>query len=525
MTLQLDPQAKQLLSFVQQQTSRIDDKLEAQITQKATETGGVLNIAQLEKLLVQAMPEHKEKITKLGEQCLCHHSDGKNGAFLTQMVGLHRIQKDRSAVYHQPQFTQPARDPLFAKFIMAKDADVLLVFNASKFDDGGRPLLMKIVARESMKDKIPDLSNYHTLTKTPDVQYVANDAAFVEIQDENEAEFAFGDAIAQVSLNAKGKELSRNGGVGPTNQRVTNYFSGMNVGGTIVPNLNAPVGVAPTHEAGIHLDNAHVQRFEDRIQLSLAAASTFPAGGWLETAASHLETKLTVQPGYLLEPGTKGNVSFAGAAVATHVPADDFSFNGSDSGAATVNSGNYHSTSLGQFLRQNVRQSTQSDSSGGHDAQTVDTPAFQLVFAHPERVQVGGIALDPLGDRMVKKADFAAAQVAVHVEPLASDPEKDGQEIVIDLAKGFLTGKDGESLAGWRVEAGYRGGASQNNEWIGTKALTSKAGGTPAECLKLALPNAPEALAAGTNLELRVYNAEGVPAQRILIPLTELPWG
>jgi hypothetical protein len=93
------------------------------------------------------------------------------------------------------------------------------------------------------------------------------------------------------------------------------------------------------------------------------------------------------------------------------------------------------------------------------------------------------------------------------------------------LGKGFLAGKNGESMAGWRIEAGYFGGASQNGEWVGTNAVTAGADGSPSKCLTLDLPNAPEALASNRNLELRVYNAQGVPAQRVLIPLTQLSWG
>ena len=524
MTLKLDTQATQLLSFVQQQTSRIDAQLEAKITAKATEVGKPLDKAQLEQLLTQAMPEHKDTIKKLGEHCIGHHSDGTNGAFITQMVGLHRIEKDRNAIYTAPQVTRPARDPLFAKFIMAKEADVMLLFNASKFDDAGRPLLMKIVARESMKDKLPDLSNYHTLTKTPDVLYVANDAAFVDLQDENEAEFSFGDAIAQVSLNGKGKELSRGGAVGPTNQQVLRLFYPMNGPNGLEPNLTQPSGHAPQVTTGANLDTFAVQRYEDRIELAMNAKPEFAKGGWLEQPAASVEAKLTVQPGYLLEPGSNGRISFLNSTLDTNVGADDFSFIGSGSTSgeiATASSG----LTLGQLLQQNVRQQAWSTSSGGADRALVDRPAYQLLFAKPENVEIGGAALQPLGDRTLNKADFAAAKVKAHVEPLVGDPEKNGQKIVLDLGKGFLAGKNGESMAGWRIEAGYFGGASQNGEWVGTNAVTAGADGSPSKCLTLNLPNAPEALAANRNLEIRVYNAQGVPAQRVLIPMTQLSWG
>jgi len=525
MALQLDTQAKQLLSFVQQQTTRIDAKVEAQITQKATQTGKALSKDQLEQLLIQALPEHKDTIKKLGTQCMCHQSDGTNGDFVTQLVGLHKIEKERAQVYSQPQYVRPTRDPLTAKFILAKEADVMLLFNASKFDQSGRPLLMKIVARESMKDKLPDISNYHTLSKTPDVQYVANDAAFLETKDENETEFDFGDAIAQVSLDKKGKELSRSGAVAPTNERVTQFFSGMWEGSVIVPNLASPVGVTPTTEAGAQLDNSHVQRFEDRIELSLKAKADFPKGGWLEVPASNVDTTMTVHPGYLLEPGSIGSVAFAGASIDASVPKDDFSFIGSGSGTASVAAENYSGWTLAQFLNQSVRQTTKSQSSNGSDAQVVDTAVSALIYPKPEQIEIGGVALQPLGDRVVNKADFAAAKISAHVEPLHADPEKNGQELVIDLAKGFLTGK-GESMAGWRIEAGYFAGPSQGNAWVGSEAVKVTAqSGSPEKCLRIQMPNAPEVVGANKNLEIRVYNAQGVPAQRVLIPMTQLPWG
>lgn len=522
--LKLDAQASQLLSFVQQQTSRIDAQLEAKITAKCESIGKPLDKAQLEQLLVQAMPEHTDTIKKLGDACVCHHSDGKKGDFITQMVGLHRIEKDRNAIYSAPQVTRPARDPLFAKFIMAKNADVLLLFNASKFDDAGRPLLMKIVARESMKDKLPDISNYHTLTKTPDVQYVADDAAFVDLQDQNEAEFAFGDAIAQVSLNAKGKELSRSGAVGPTNQQITRLFYPKHGPSGLEPDLAQPSGHAPQVTAGPQLDTSAVQSYENRIELTMSAKPEFTKGGWLDEPATSVAATLTVQPGYLLEPGANGRVSFVSTQLDTAVPAEDFSFIGSESKTGAVATEGYGMT-VGSLLQQSVRQETWSTTSNGADQTTVDRPAYQILFSKPENIEIGGAALQPLADRQLTKADLAAAKIKAHVEPLAGDPEQDGQKIVLDLGKGFLAGKNGESMAGWRIEAGYFAGASQNNEWVGTDAVVASASGSPAKCLTLALPNAPEALLANRNLEIRVFNAQGVPAERVLIPLTELSWG
>lgn len=518
--INLDARAQQLLSFAQQQTSRIDRATEQTIQQAAEASSKPLSAEKISELLQQAMPAHKQKIADLGKKVSSFQCDGTKPNFLSQIVGTHHIEKERATVYQAPQISRPTRDPLTAQLIMAKDADVMLLFNAGMFDDAGRPLLMKIVAREKVKDHLPDISNYHTLTKTPDVQFVADNAAYVTIKDENEAEFAFGHPLAQVSLDCKGHELSRSGAVHPTNTRTTTVYYGINQNGTMVPNLSSPVGWTPSVETGATLDTTPVQTFRDRVQLEMRAKDDFPKGGWLNTPVKHVEAKLLLEPGYMLEPDSQGTVSFFGASLKTQVAADDFSFIGSPS-AETALATAASNVSIGGVLTSQVTESNQTGG-GSADAHSENTPAYKLIFQHADQIKVGGGAFTPLGDVTLNKAALDTAGVNAYVQPLAGD--KDGQEIHLELPKGFLSADKGGLIDGWKVVVGFAT-ADAEHPWIEAKPRIVSSNTSGKESFTLALENAPEAILNNRNLEIRLFNERGVPAQRVLIPMKELPWG
>lgn len=519
--LNLDPRAQQLLSFVQQQATKIDRSTEQKIAAACEHSSAPLSGEKLQKILCDAMPQHAKTIQQIGKKTLSFQCDNTNAAFMTQIVGLHDIEKERAVVFQQPHIARVARDPLSAKLIMAKNADVMLLFNASQFDDAGRPLLLKIVAREKMKDKLPDLSNYHTLTKEPDVQLVANDAAYVTIKDEHEAEFQFGSALAQVSLDAKGNELSRSGAVAPTNKQITRFFYGMNANGVVVPNPASPAPVAPQVASGPQLDTTPVQTYRDRIQLSIGAKEDFPKGGWLETQLAHVDAEIAVEPGYMLEPSSHATIQFASASVTTEVKADDFSFIGSGSADAKVPTEQLGGWTMSDLLNQNVIERTKTGD--GYDQREVATPAYQLIYSNAEHIKIGTAALDPLGDRSLTKAELAEAGIKVNLEPMKGD--KDGTEVLLSLDKGFLSAAKPGSVDGWKVVVGFHTGANGETEWTEAKPRAVKGESSAKESFRLQLPNAPEAIALNRSVEIRIFNDRGVPAQRVLIPFTEIPWG
>ncbi|MFO0726372.1 MAG: hypothetical protein U1E65_21480 [Myxococcota bacterium] len=518
--LNLDSRAQQLLSFAQQQTSRMDHTTEQAIQKAAESSQKPLTPEKVSELLQQAMPAHKDKISALGKKLAAFQCESKP-SFVSQIVGKHTIEKDRAAVYQAPHIVRPTRDPLSAQLIMAKDADVMLLFNGGVFDDAGRPLLLKIVAREKMKDKLPDISNYHTLSKTPDVQLVADNAAYVTIKDVDEAEFAFGHPLAQVSLDCKGNELSRSGSVHPNNSRTTTYYYGMNQNGVTVPNLASPVGWTPTVESGAQLDTTGVQTFRDRVQLEMSAKADFPKGGWLDTPLKHVEAKLMVEPGYMLEPDSFATVSYYGAQVETKVPADDFSFIGSPSGEAKLQTENAGGT-IGALLNQSVTETTHTGG-GSADQITRNTAAYALIYQHAAHIKVAGTALDPLGDAMLTKEQAAAAGINAFVQPLSGD--KDGQEVHLELPKGFLSAEQPGTVEGWKMVVGFATGDAEN-PWIEAKPrLVGSDCASGKESFKLSLDDAPAAILNDRNLEIRLFNERGVPAERVLIPFKELPWG
>lgn len=151
--LPLNTQAQAMLRSFHRQAGVLPATVEQTIAQQAqtTQAGGTavaLDCDALEKLLLAAMPDQKQAIQQAKGCAATYHCDKTNGRFLTQILSM-RIEKETVNAYQPPAPTPPVvRDPLYATFTMAPDADVMLLFNARDVDEKGQPLLMKVVARE-----------------------------------------------------------------------------------------------------------------------------------------------------------------------------------------------------------------------------------------------------------------------------------------------------------------------------------------------------------------------------------------
>lgn len=108
---------------------------------------------------------------------------------------------------------------------------------------------------------------------------------------------------------------------------------------------------------------------------------------------------------------------------------------------------------------------------------------------------------------------------------MPADSEKNGQEVHLELDQGFLAGKEPGSVDGWKIVVGFHTGANGSAEWREAKPRLVDGESSKKETFKIELPNAPEAIANNRSVEIRIFNDRGVPAQRVLIPFTELPWG
>lgn len=519
----LNPAARQLLGTYQNANSPIDSGAQAKITEAAQAKGQPLDAKELENILTQAMPAQKSKIATAAKACCgsSYHCDGKKADFLTQMLDF-RITKETAEVFRQPPTRRTYRDPLEASFVLDNDAQVVLLFNARDVDASGRPLLMKVVAREGAKIDDVDLSQYRTnwAEGKEDIRTISKTAAYLEIKDTNESEFAFGDPLLQVSLDKKGKELSRGVAVNPTNTQVTHFFQGKNVGGKLVPDTTNPFpGRAPQTATAPSLDRQAVVSFDDRIGLEMKCKDNFPEGGWLDTKAAFVDAKLRVEPGLIFEPDTTATVTFAGATIKTAVANNDAFLVGSEGGEMAVNMSSFGNHTLRQLLSQPISRHTQSGG-GSADANQVNQPAVRMVFPHPERIGVGAGNLAPLADKTVQHAQFAASKLNAEFRPVTDNTG--GQQVCVRLEDGFLSAKDGASVKDWTVVVGFTDHAGK---WQQCDSVTVK-NKTKSGCeeFSLNLENAAAMHKANRNLEVRVFNNDGIPAQRVNIPIRQIEW-
>ncbi len=521
MTITLDPQAQALLKHVQRRTGPVAQQVEQAVSAACDATQGKpLTMEQLEKVLCAAMPAQQGVIQDSKAIAKGYHCDGKNGRFLTSILEM-RIEKEQDVGYSPPRPVAPiTRDPLFADFSMAPDADFMLLFNARDVDRDGQPLLMKIVARERADITKIDLARYRTQGGQPDVQKIANNASFVQIKDTDETEFAFGDPMKQVSLCGGGKELSTSVMVRPKNVDVKNFYYTHLVGGAQVINKANPYQLGRRTE-GENLDTTKVARFDDRIHVSLKAKDTMPAGTWLDTpgAGQHLEAALSVDRGFFFEPGATGSVTFVDAKLALAVAADDAQLLGSQ--AATAPLAVQPNWTMRQLLQQAVAR-TASSSPAGRDADSTSTVASDLIYAAKAKITLAGTALAPLSDKSLSEADFAAAKVKIDATPACGDHDGDDTTVKISLDAGFLGAAEGASVAGFKIVVGY---TDATGAWVEAKPRTlGGASANKREDFTFEVEDFDGLQAKKANIEVRVFNEHGVPAQRVLIPFTQIGW-
>ncbi|MBI4819854.1 MAG: hypothetical protein HY791_26510 [Deltaproteobacteria bacterium] len=523
----LDTAGKQLLSTFQTRHGVVSQAVEAEIGKAAQTKGSALSAQELEKVLTQAMPAQATQISEVSKACSTskYHCDGKKGDFLTQFLKL-RIEKERTQVYNQPATRRPGRDPLMAEFIMDKDAQVVLLFNARDVDEKGRPLLMKAVCREGATLDAVDLTHYRTKWSDPkdaDIQTVPKNASFVSVQDNHETEFEFGDPVVQISLGCKGQEISRGVAVRPENQETVRFYPGKweNVNGAnvIVPNTASPEATAPQIVQGASLDRTPVVAFDERIRLGLTVKPSFPQGGWLETPISHVDAKMMIEPGLIFEPDTTAKVTFLSGVLSTKVESEDAFLVGSPGTEAPVGLAQYSAQSLQWLLNQPVQRQTQS--TAGSDARNQSWSLSDLIYTARDKIGVGAGKLNPLGDLRVGGANLAGAKIEAVYSQIADNSK--GQHLDLKLGEGFLKAEDGASVKGWTMVVGY---TDESGAWKQCDARTVKSRkGSDCESFELDFADAPALYKQNKNVEIRVFNAEGVPAQRVLVPLKEISWG
>jgi len=522
--IKLDSGAYQLLARIQNKGGTICGKVQSKIAKACEGRAKPLTADQLEKVLTQAMPKQANVITDASKAtATSRYRCDSNGPtdFMTQFLEL-RIEKDVARVHRRP-VTRPYRDPLHAEFIMDKEAQTLLLFNARDIDENGRPLLMKIVAREGVDLDGLKLSAYRTRWEEgkPDVETVAKNASFIAIKDTNESEFEFGDGVVHVSFDAKNEELSRGVRIAPKNLETTRYFPGRrDETGNIVPDTTRRENRTPTKRDGPTLDKTPVNTFDDKIKFAISCKDSFPEGAWLNAKSHHFEAKAFLEPGLIFEPGAFANVKVLNTNLRTEVSEADAFLVGSAGTSADIDLSAFQNHTLLQLLSQSVRRDSESKPSSSSDRSTKSWKLSDLIFANKANIKIGAQSLRPLADTRLTKSTLPNTKISAHYQQIADNPK--GQRLCVNLDKGFLASEEGTSIKNWSVVAGY---TDENGQWQEAKRMkvSNKCSSSKAN-FNFNLADAPALYKSNRELELRVFNAEGVPAQRILVPFKEISW-
>lgn len=522
-SVQLTQQAAALLKEVQRKVGLFELGVDQTLQQAQTtqaDPAAPLGLEQVEKLLLQAMPSQAQVIQTASGFAKGYHPDNKNPRFLTQILSM-RIEKEHDFGVGTP--TPPRnRDPLYASFTLDPKADFMLLFNARDVDAKGNPLLMKVVVREGADVAKLDLTRYRTATgQMPDVVKVAKNASYVETKDIDETEFSFGDPLKQVSVASCGKqELSSSVWVRPDNVDRWNAYSYMWDGRQYVINPNAR---QPGHDRlnqGEQLDTTPVKTFDERVRLAIKAKDTLPADAWLDTAggAAQVDVTLELGCGYIFEPGSSCEVGFNGMKLTGAVNKADAQLLGNE--ASSVNGTPGGNGSMRWLLSQPVSLSAGANPSGNDRAATSKTAVDLIYGPTRDKITVGANKLSPLADVTIKTAEMAANKIALTAEPIA-DPNNDAVKVQLKLDDAFLGVADGASVKGWKMSVGYQDAAGK---WVSVGERGVKSGASKAETFSFDVDDFDALQQGDRKLEVRLFNAEGVPAQRVILPFRDVSW-
>ncbi len=536
----LDNSAKFFLQAFQQQNGVVGNNLHQKIADACEAKGSPLNAQELEKAMLEAMPASKAQIGDMKQTSAKsgYHADGCNANFLTQQLSM-RIEKERINAVRPNRRAggqRWGRDPLFTRFALDPKANSLLLFNATDVNENGKPLLMKAVLRvtdpaneelcakekATFLEKMDNFADARTKWKEPDIQFIGRDDIHVETKDVQEDEFNFGASMIHVSLDHTGKELSRGAFTDPDNKRIDKFYSAHRDGS---PNMNAYMGSnRDVVNVGHELDTEPAKVFEDRIQLSMQLAKGKELGAdWLDSSSAVMDIKLLTEPGLLFEPGKTAHVNFYDTNLEVQVDKDDAFMTGTPANEIKLDLPSAHSLRYALTRTQLARSTSDlNPERGPSDAETVKKPAVDFIYARPDKFEIGGSQLKPLADQTVLRNELRKRGIEASMVPTKGDAEQNGTTISIKLNPGFLKANNGGSVEGWSVAAGFN---DPEHGWQQCKAEvcgSSEQSGVMKFTLKA--EDLGEVMKHNRNIELRVFNHNGVPAQRLNIPSMAIPW-
>lgn len=454
---------------------------------------------------------------------------GKSGSNLIELRFTKAI--DVVGVPQQPRPVNiaPRWDPMTGAVFMDKDDAYAAFCNAADWREGGQMNVMHMIGRESVLScgKKPDLEAANLVwdAEKNKPQVVSDKASVVKFEDRHDEEFEPGDTTVIIFFDKSGKETKRVGTTDPEGEvQVTFKYPQQNGGGTWA-NQTYTGGQADTQGHALHGVRFALGRpvkYDESMLQAFVQDRSGAQGAWTGQTLQNLDVTLMADRGLHYEPGSRVQVSFLNTNLDSVIKSseDQWRVKGNKPQAAAVNLSPYQNQNIGWLLANNVTIQSRMNEGQHNDATSQSRPLSQYIYADAQQsVQVGGAEFKILGDEVVTAEQLKDRKIDAYFVEGA-----DGKPIpVVELEAAFLTSKsDKSSLKGWRFDVGYRDTAG---EWKGAESLKLK-NSAKSEAGRFEMPAIEDygvfKSESVKEIEIQIYNANGVPAQRLRIGLDQL---
>lgn len=503
---------------------------------QADEPGKCLSLHDMHMLFLASVPDCTEQ---LGKYC---HNAGRIDCSGEPVSGVSILEARVSSldIHAQAPYTQPPPvkvDPYDVIFKVHPKTAFVVFFNGQNVDASGRPAIMGIATREGHDPKKLDASDVYAPPGTViQSQVFAKGATVAKFHEDNLPEFAKGNPIIAVALDANGNFLSAETKIRPLNIAVRDTYPGKSVDGKWVPDMDKQP-LSHNVQTGEQLDTTKVRRYDNKLALEVRAKAGYSPANWTQEpiVAGDLTATLMAMRGFIFEPGAQADVSFGGKKLTLKVEGKDAEvmslpvrLPGSKSQA--IDASPTANTTVGGFASQSVSIYTRSHPQAS-DADSGNITFQNLVMPYLMNgcgATLGGHKMF-VGDCGVDPSDSGAHKISLKRRP---GPKADcgGKDQLIDvkLEEGFVN-IPGTDLKGFQLEFGFsHPDPASPGKFLWTPVERKKLGnGSASKPLGVMLPleKPDEFEKAGGRLEVRLYNPGGVPVMRMNAPVNhQLQW-
>lgn len=529
--------AASLFQLVELKTGVYPDTVVKQLQEaESKEPAKQMSVAEVEQMLIQAMPQHCEYIKQTSQQCQAATPKGDDGPGVSileaRVKTLNRVAQQRQQ--------EPRRiDPYEVVFKMPKNTAHVLFFNCRKVDDTGRPAIMGISAREGADpSKIDSTIFYKPADHEVQTATVKAGAEFVRFKEENEPEFRAGDPILAVALDAKGRFISSDVTIRPLNEQTTEVYPGKLENNQWVPDTAQPV-VQKWTNTGENLDQTPVVVNADRMEVIAKFRPDFSPQAWFGHTfkKGDLELNVLMKRGAIFEPGAYAKLSVLNATADVKVEGRDMEvaalpvrLPGSPTKLAKATLPD--NINLQTLIQQPVTLQV-GTAPGSSDARSTQRSLIEAIAPYYVKTKLMG---QPLGHvnsgtltpdiGVASASDAAQNRFSATKRPATEEEQKlagnpKAHVASFDFAQGFVE-IEGRPVKGLQLEIGYTDAAGK---WTaGPRKTLSGEAASDATKMELLVPHPDELANQNGRVELRLYTPEGMPLKRALFPFHTIPW-